>query len=472
MTRKKSNQTKNASSATDSVTKELEQQTDAAVRSEQQKEDSAPTAKDTGKDTALDDTKQKTDSTGGKDTAPDAAGTKTQDAAKTADDTEKTAASEVTSDDAASDKAKDQAETTPASDSQDNSELKSADKPDSDQKQKQKSAETAAPDNAKEKVMTDQKEQEKTAASSTEAKAQDNKNEAAASSSAKVTSLAPTRADDVPYQGEFSAHIIVVTSGKGGVGKTTSAAALSTGLALKGHKTAVIDFDVGLRNLDLVMGVERRVVYDFINVIHGDARLNQALIQDRHTENLFILPASQTKDKESLTYEGVGRVLKELSDSGFEYIICDSPAGIEQGALIALYYADEAIVTTNPEVSSVRDSDRIIGILNAKSRRAVLNQDPVEPRLLLTRYVPRRVAANEMLSINDVQSLLTIPLLGVIPESPDVLKASNEGVTIILNQKSEAGLAYQDAVERLLGTNVPMRFTEEKKGLFNRIFGK
>ncbi len=268
----------------------------------------------------------------------------------------------------------------------------------------------------------------------------------------------------------FKCRILVVTSGKGGVGKTTSAAAISTGLAQRGHKTAVIDFDVGLRNLDLIMGCERRVVYDLINVIHREAKLNQALIKDRHVDNLYVLPASQTKDKSALSLEGVGRVLRELDQAGFEYVVCDSPAGIETGAQMALYYADEAIVTTNPEVSSVRDSDRIIGILNSKSRRAEMSWEPVEAKLLLTRYVPQRVNKNEMLSVEDVQELLTIPLLGVIPESPDVLKASNAGVSIILNQQSTAGMAYADAVERLLGNEVTLRFVTEKKGLLSRIF--
>ena len=286
----------------------------------------------------------------------------------------------------------------------------------------------------------------------------------------EAKSLATT--EDTPIAEAFKARIIVVTSGKGGVGKTTSAAAISTGLALKGHKTAVIDFDVGLRNLDLIMGVELRVVYDFINVIHGEANLNQALIKDRHTDNLYILPASQTRDKDALTYHGVGKVMQELSDMGFEYIICDSPAGIEAGALIALYYADEAIVTTNPEVSSVRDSDRIIGILNARSRRAEQNLEPVRPKLLLTRYVPERVERKEMLSTDDIQELLSIPLLGIIPESPDVLKASNAGVTIILDKESEAGQAYQDAVDRLLGEEVPLRFLQvKKKGFLAKLFG-
>ena len=267
-------------------------------------------------------------------------------------------------------------------------------------------------------------------------------------------------------------HVIVVTSGKGGVGKTTSSAAIATGIARKGHKSAVLDFDVGLRNLDLIMGCERRVVYDFINVIQGEAKLNQALIKDRHVDNLYVLPASQTKDKAALTLKGVEAVFRELDDMNFEYVVCDSPAGIEAGALMALYFADEAIVTTNPEVSSVRDSDRIIGILNAKSRRSELEMEPVAAKLLLTRYVPSRVKKAEMLSVEDVQELLTIPLLGVIPESADVLKASNSGNPIILDEASDAGKAYEDAVERLLGKEVPLRFTTEKKGLFGKIFKK
>lgn len=281
---------------------------------------------------------------------------------------------------------------------------------------------------------------------------------------------------DEKYKGAdlkpFKAKIIVVTSGKGGVGKTTSSAAIATGLAQRGYKTCVIDFDVGLRNLDLIMGCERRVVYDFINVVHKEAKLNQALIKDKHVDNLYVLAASQNKDKDALTIEGVGRVLRELDDNGFNYVICDSPAGIEAGALMALFYADEAIVTTNPEVSSVRDSDRIIGILNSKSRRAVLEEDPVQAKLLLTRYVPNRVTKDEMLSVDDVLELLTIPLLGVIPESPDVLKASNAGNPIILNTESNAGQAYADAVERLLGNEVELRFTTEKQGFWAKLFNK
>lgn len=268
------------------------------------------------------------------------------------------------------------------------------------------------------------------------------------------------------------ARIIVVTSGKGGVGKTTSSAAISTGLAQKGHKTVVIDFDIGLRNLDLIMGCERRVVYDFVNVIQGDATLNQALIKDKRTENLYILPASQTRDKDALTHDGVEQVLDELDEMGFDFIICDSPAGIESGALMALYFADEAIITTNPEVSSVRDSDRILGILASKSRRAERGEDPIKEHLLLTRYNPGRVSRGDMLSMEDVLEILCIPLLGVIPEDQSVLRSSNQGEPVILDSESDAGKAYLDTVNRLLGEEHPFRFIEEeKKGFLKRLFG-
>ena len=267
-------------------------------------------------------------------------------------------------------------------------------------------------------------------------------------------------------------EIIVVTSGKGGVGKTTTSASLAVGLAKRGKKVAVIDFDVGLRNLDLIMGCERRVVYDFVNVINGEAKINQALIKDKRVENLFILPASQTRDKDALTREGVDVVIGKLKEMGFDYIVCDSPAGIETGALMALYFADEAIVTTNPEVSSVRDSDRILGILASKSRRAELGLEPIKEHLLLTRYAPTRVNRGDMLSVQDVQEILAIPLLGVIPESQAVLRASNSGEPVILDAESDAGQAYDDAVARLLGEKRDFRFLEEeKKGFFTRLFG-
>lgn len=267
------------------------------------------------------------------------------------------------------------------------------------------------------------------------------------------------------------ARIIVVTSGKGGVGKTTTSAALAMGLAQQGNRVAVIDFDVGLRNLDLVMGCERRVVYDFVNVINGEANLNQALIRDKRCESLFVLPASQTRDKEALTREGVQAVLDKLSET-FDFIICDSPAGIEHGATMAMYFADDAIVVTNPEVSSVRDSDRMLGILASKSRRAVQDEEPIREYLLLTRYCPHRVAEGEMLSVDDVQEILSLDLLGVIPESKAVLNASNSGNPVVLDQDSDAGTAYRDVVSRYLGEELPHRFIQvQKKGLFGRLFG-
>jgi septum site-determining protein MinD len=268
------------------------------------------------------------------------------------------------------------------------------------------------------------------------------------------------------------AKIIVVTSGKGGVGKTTTSASFASGLALRGHKTAVIDFDVGLRNLDLIMGCERRVVYDLINVIQGEAKLTQALIKDKQCDNLFILPASQTRDKDALTMEGVENVLKELDDMGFTYIVCDSPAGIESGALMAMHFADEALIVTNPEVSSVRDSDRILGILSSKTKRAIDGGEPIREHLLITRYNPKRVSDGEMLSLQDIQDILRIKLIGVIPESEAVLQASNQGTPAIHLAGTDVAEAYQDVVARFLGEDRPMRFTDyQKPGLFKRLFG-
>ncbi|GAB1408031.1 septum site-determining protein MinD [Thermomonas brevis] len=268
------------------------------------------------------------------------------------------------------------------------------------------------------------------------------------------------------------AEIIVVTSGKGGVGKTTSSASIATGLARRGKKVAVIDFDVGLRNLDLIMGCERRVVYDFVNVVQGEATLKQALIKDKRFDNLFVLAASQTRDKDALTKEGVGKVLKELADEGFDVILCDSPAGIEKGAFLAMYFADKAVVVVNPEVSSVRDSDRILGLLSSKTRRAEAGEGEVDAHLLLTRYSPQRVENGEMLSVKDVEEVLGLKTIGVIPESGDVLNASNKGEPVIMDAESPAGQAYDDAVARLLGEDRPMRFvTAEKKGFFSKLFG-
>jgi septum site-determining protein MinD len=268
------------------------------------------------------------------------------------------------------------------------------------------------------------------------------------------------------------ARIIVVTSGKGGVGKTTTSASFASGLALAGHKTAVIDFDVGLRNLDLIMGCERRVVYDLINVIHGEANLHQALIKDKQCDNLFVLAASQTRDKEALSKEGVERVLKDLDGMGFEYIVCDSPAGIETGALLAMHFADEALVVTNPEVSSVRDSDRILGMLASKTKRAIEGKEPVKEHLLITRYNPNRVDQGQMLSLEDIKDILRIELIGVIPESDAVLQASNQGTPAVHLKGSDVSEAYKDVVDRFLGQDRPLRFIDpQKAGFLKRLFG-
>ena len=266
--------------------------------------------------------------------------------------------------------------------------------------------------------------------------------------------------------------IVVVTSGKGGVGKTTTSASFSTGLALRGYKTVVIDFDVGLRNLDLIMGCERRVVYDFVNVIHGEASLSQALIKDKQVENLYVLAASQTRDKDALTKDGVEKVIKDLSAQGFDYIVCDSPAGIEQGALMAMHFADEALVVTNPEVSSVRDSDRILGMLSSKTKRAIEGKESIKEHLLITRYNPSRVQEGQMLSLEDIQDILRIPLIGVIPESESVLQASNQGTPAVHLDGTDVSEAYKDVVSRFLGEEKPLRFVDaQKPGLLKRLFG-
>ncbi len=267
------------------------------------------------------------------------------------------------------------------------------------------------------------------------------------------------------------AKIVVVTSGKGGVGKTTTSASIAAGLAARGHKTVVIDFDVGLRNLDLIMGCENRIVYDFVDVITGSARLSQALVKDKRFENLFILPASQTRDKDALTDEGVAEVMEELSKQ-FEYIICDSPAGIERGAQLAMYHADEALIVTNPEISSVRDSDRIIGILQSRTKR-VEEGGSVREHLIITRYNPERAASGEMMDMDTIANeILKVPLIGVVPESSAVLEASNRGEPVICDEESVAGQCYDDIVARFLGEERPFRHLEvKKKGFFQRLFG-
>jgi septum site-determining protein MinD len=266
-------------------------------------------------------------------------------------------------------------------------------------------------------------------------------------------------------------EIVVVTSGKGGVGKTTTSASFATGLAMRGKKTCVIDFDIGLRNLDLVMGVERRVIYDIINVINGEANLNQALIKDKTTDNLYILAASQTRDKDALTNDGVGKIIDQLKADGFDYIICDSPAGIESGAINAMYYATKALVVTNPEVSSVRDSDRIIGMLASKTKQAIDGGAPIKEYLVITRYSDKRVSKGEMLSVDDIQELLGIDLLAIIPESPAVLTASNSGIAVVKDHNSDAGQAYHRMIDRFISGDIssPL-YHPKKKGFLAKLF--
>src|SRR5687768_15716536 len=244
--------------------------------------------------------------------------------------------------------------------------------------------------------------------------------------------------------------VLVITSGKGGVGKTTSTAALGAALAQDGQEVVVVDFDVGLRNLDLVMGAERRVVFDLINVVNGDAKLSQALIRDKRVETLSILPASQTRDKDALTDEGVARVMGELREK-FDWVICDSPAGIERGATLAMRHADIAVVVVNPEVSSIRDADRIIGMLDAKTVKAE-NGQRVDKQLLLTRYDPIRARRGEIMTVETVLEILSLPLLGIIPESGEVLLSSNVGAPVTLGSPGSApAQAYLDAARRLKG---------------------
>lgn len=267
------------------------------------------------------------------------------------------------------------------------------------------------------------------------------------------------------------ANVVVVTSGKGGVGKTTTTAALGTALAQTGQTVAVVDFDVGLRNLDLVLGAERRVVYDLINVVQGAAKLQQALIRDKRVETLWLLPASQTRDKDALTDEGVARVIGELR-TRFDWVLCDSPAGIERGAQLAMRHADAAVIVTNPEVSSVRDSDRIIGLLDAKTERAERGER-IAKHILVTRFDPARAAKGEMLGIADILEILSLPLLGIIPESQEVLRASNLGTPVVLSDPaSSPARAYTEAARRLEGEDLDIVIPVEKRGLFTKLFGR
>ncbi|TFJ88238.1 hypothetical protein NSK_000589 [Nannochloropsis salina CCMP1776] len=267
-------------------------------------------------------------------------------------------------------------------------------------------------------------------------------------------------------------RVVCITSGKGGVGKTTTAASIGMGLALKGKKTCVIDFDIGLRNLDIHLGAERRVIFDFVHVLQGDCTLKQAMIKDKRNPNLFLLAASQTKDKNALTVDAVGKMLAEMRRE-FDFIICDSPAGIESGARHAMYFADDAIIVTNPELSSCRDSDKMIGFISSRSKRAELGQEPVRQSLLVTRYDPERAQKEECLRLEDIKELLGLELLGVIPESKCILTATNLGQPVICMPDQDAGQAYMDTVERFLGEEKEFRFLSPRPtGILSMLFSR
>jgi len=270
-------------------------------------------------------------------------------------------------------------------------------------------------------------------------------------------------------------RIVCVTSGKGGVGKTTAAASFSMGLAKRGHKTCVVDFDIGLRNLDIHLGCERRVIFDFVNVLMGECQLHQAILKDKREPNLSLLAASQTRDKDSLTVDGVESILADLS-AEFDFVVLDSPAGIENGARHSMYFCDDAILVVNPELSSCRDADKMVGFISSKSRRAELGQKeclPVQQTLLINRYDPSRAEAEECLAIVDIEELLGLPVVGVIPESRDVLTCTNVGSpAILLNDDVPVAGALRDTVDRFLGEEKELRFmTSEPVSFFRRIFG-
>ncbi|WP_135255559.1 septum site-determining protein MinD [Thermus caldilimi] len=265
----------------------------------------------------------------------------------------------------------------------------------------------------------------------------------------------------------MKAKAIVVTSGKGGVGKTTTTANLGAALAKLGEKVVVVDVDVGLRNLDVVMGLEGRVVFDLIDVLEGRAKVRQALIRDKRIENLFLLPASQTKDKEALDPAKFRELVHQLlTEEGFDRVLIDSPAGIEKGFQTAATPAEGALVVVNPEVSSVRDADRIIGLLEAREIR--------ENYLVINRLRPRMVARGDMLSVEDVVEILGLKPIGIIPEDEQVLISTNQGEPLVLKGTSPAAIAYMDTARRLKGEEVPFRNLEEAQGLFSvirRLFG-
>jgi len=265
-------------------------------------------------------------------------------------------------------------------------------------------------------------------------------------------------------------EVYAVISGKGGVGKTTTAANLSIATAKEGRKTVVVDFDLGQRNLDMILGLENRVVYDITHVMDGEVNLKQALIKDKNQENLYFLAASQTKDKTVLNEEKVEQLINMLKDEGFEFIFLDSPAGIESGFEHTILFADVAIIVVNPEVSSIRDSDRVIGLVDSKSKKAKEGKS-VDKLLIINRINPELVDKGEMLATEDILEILSIKLIGKVPEDKSVIDASNKGKPVILNPNSEAGKAYARIGKRLCGEVVPFEDVEKIKnqGIMGKI---
>ncbi len=263
--------------------------------------------------------------------------------------------------------------------------------------------------------------------------------------------------------------VVTVTSGKGGVGKSTTAANVGIGLAQEGKRVVAVDFDIGLRNLDMILGLENRIVYDSIDVMEGRCNLSQALINDKRVKNLYFLPASQTKDKTALKKEKVRELLENLKKD-FDYVIIDSPAGIESGFENSIFLADQALIVATPDVSSVRDADRVIGIIDAKSEKAKEGKE-VEKYIVINRLKPEMVESGEMMSIDDVLNILALPLIGVIPEDPKILTSTNLGEPIVLDKNSMAGEAFRRLSKRLLGEKVEFLEFKSKKGFVKFLKG-
>lgn len=253
------------------------------------------------------------------------------------------------------------------------------------------------------------------------------------------------------------AECIVVTSGKGGVGKTTTSANLAAGLALNGKKVVCVDADIGLRNLDVILGLENRIVYDLVQVIEGECRLKQALIRDKRVEGLFLLPAAQTRDKSAVRPEDMKRLVSDLK-ADHDFVIIDCPAGIEQGFKNSIAGADRALIVTTPEVSAIRDADRIIGLVEA--------HDLPEPQLIINRYRPNLVSRGDMMNKDDILEILAIPMIGMVPDHPDIIVSANRGQPVVFDQKSIVGAAYRRITQRVMGEDVPFPAFDTDPGLW------